>query len=286
MAFGRCLPFLKAADLATVLTDNTEGLLMLPGKLPFFPMKPTQMERITSLLERLHPIRCSTPLIRFGPAGDGGYLIPDDLVNIEACFSPGVNNVAGFELDCARAGMKVFMADASVETPPERHPSFVFTKKFVGATSGADFMTFEEWIEQSGISRESDLMLQMDIEGHEYETFISMPPALLERFRIIVVEFHCLDYLFSEPLFRLYSCAFEKILRTHSCVHIHPNNVCPALRIRDFQLPQMAEFTFLRKDRISDSTFETRFPNPLDRDNTVGPTLVLPPSMYRRSRES
>ena len=46
-----------------------------------------------------------------------------------------------------------------------------------------------------------DLLLQMDIDGDEYETLLSMPILLQKRFRIIVVEFHYLDYLFSEPIF-------------------------------------------------------------------------------------
>jgi hypothetical protein len=37
------------------------------------------------------------PLIRLGADGDGGYLVPDDLEDVAACFSPGVDDRASFE---------------------------------------------------------------------------------------------------------------------------------------------------------------------------------------------
>ncbi len=39
-----------------------------------------------------------------GGENDGGYLVPDDLEGIEYCFSPGVSNIATFELDCLNRG--------------------------------------------------------------------------------------------------------------------------------------------------------------------------------------
>lgn len=273
--------FLREEDLAVILSDRTERLLNLPGGLPFFVTKPTAGERIDTLLRSLHPMACSKELIRLGPNGDGGYLVPNDLAGIEACFSPGVSDRAGFERDCAERGMKVFMADASVEGPPESHPQFRFIKKFIGATSRGDFISLGDWFKSSLPEGSGDLLLQMDIEGYEYEALLSLPEDWQPRFRIMVVEFHFLDYLFSEPLFAIYSKVFEKLLSTHTCVHIHPNNVCTALKVGQLQIPQMAEFTFLRHDRVSNPAFARTFPHMLDRDNCGRPPLPLPKSCYR-----
>lgn len=54
---------------------------------------------------------CDKGLIRLGPMSYEGYLIPDDLEGIEACFSPSVGFNSIFEKDCADRGMKVFLAD-------------------------------------------------------------------------------------------------------------------------------------------------------------------------------
>ena len=273
--------FLQEVGLGLIMTDNTENILSLPGKLPFFPTETTNPTKVNTLIRRLHPVTCDKELIRLGPEGDGGYLVPNDLQGIEACFSPGVSNVFGFERECAERGMRVFMADASVESPPEVRPQFQFTKKFIGSTTQGDFISFEEWINCSAIDSHADLLLQMDIEGYEYETLLSIPNGLQMRFRIIVVEFHHLDYLFSEPMFSIYSKAFEKLLSTHTCVHIHPNNVRSALKVGKLEIPQIAEFTFLRNDRISHPMFAQQFPHPLDRDNVEKVSLCLPESWYR-----
>ena len=49
------------------------------------------------LLDVLRPQPSPVPLIRVGGNWDGAYLLPDDLKNIAACFSPGVSNTKRFE---------------------------------------------------------------------------------------------------------------------------------------------------------------------------------------------
>ena len=276
------LTFLGKVDLSMIMSNNTERLLNLPGKLPFFPTPVTALEKVHDLIASLHPIACSKELIRLGPEGDGGYLIPNDLEGIETCFSPGVCDVAGFETDCAKRGMTIFMADASVAKPPVENPHFRFVRKFIGADTTGEFISLEDWVRNETGESQADLLLQMDIEGYEYETFLSTPSAILARFRIMVVEFHDLERLFSDPVFPIYREVFKKILRTHMCVHIHPNNYCCPIRVRNEDFPAMAEFTFLRKDRIENPSFSSSFPHPLDKDNTAKKSVVLPQSFYRR----
>jgi len=184
----------------------------------------TRQSDVQSLLNKLKPVSFGGELIRLGSNGDGGYLVPDDLAGITACFSPGVDQVSGFERDCAELDMKVFMADRSVEKPAESHELFEFTKKYIGVTTNDDFMTLDDWV-SSGIPEEQgDLLLQIDIEGFEYETFLNVSDVLLSRFRIIVAEFHYLDRLWNKPYFEIASRVFDRLLQTHSCVHNHPNN--------------------------------------------------------------
>jgi hypothetical protein len=242
----------------------------------------TDSNKIQSLLQKLYPVSCDKELIRFGPKGDGGYLLPNDLEGIEACFSPGVAFVSGFEKDCADLGMKIFLADKSVEQPTEVHKLFSFTKKFVGVTSNDDFITMDNWVASSLPESQSDLLLQIDIEGYEYEVFLSISDKLMRRFRIIVVEFHYLKQLWNSPFFKLAARAFEKILQTHTCVHIHPNNRFGSIQKKGLDIPHLLEFTFLRNDRIANPSYQNVFPNPLDYDNTDNPPLILPKCWYIR----
>jgi hypothetical protein len=236
----------------------------------------TDLLQLMRLIAALSPVATDKQLIRVGPLGDGGYLIPDDLQGIEACFSPGVSMVSGFEKQCADAGMAVFLADASVDGPAESHPRFSFTKKFVGITNDDFFMTMDNWVKDSVLGTTSDLLLQIDIEGYEYEVFIGMSDALLRRFRIIVAEFHDLHQLWDRPRFEIASRVFEKVMQTHVCVHIHPNNVAGCVTMAGIEIPRLAEFTFLRRDRILHISPAMQFPHPLDRDNTNNIPLRLP----------
>lgn len=238
--------------------------------------KSTPPDVLMGLIRSLAPVMPPQGLDRLGPASDGGYLVPDDLEGITACFSPGVNKVSDFELDCANRGMQVFLADRSVDGPATEHVAFSFTKRYIGAFTDDDFMTLDDWVNASLPGDASDLLLQMDIEGFEYEVILGTSESLLWRFRIVVCEFHWLDDLFSQAFFQTASRAFYKLLRTHSCVHIHPNNYAGIVQFRGIQIPRLMEFTFLRNDRLEKSVHQKRFPHPLDADNCNKPGIRLP----------
>lgn len=246
----------------------------------------TPVDQIRTLIRQLHPLAPPKPFIRLGPAGDGGYLVPDDLEGITTCFSPGVGGIAGFEHDCANRGMTVFMADASVDGPPSHHPAFRFCKRFIGALTDEQYITLDDWVQQSlPAGSTDDLLLQMDIEGSEYEVLLATSTDLLRQFRIIVIEFHYLDQLWNKFFFRVAGRAIAKLLQTHACVHIHPNNQRGAMTLSDITIPRTMEFTFLRRDRLTGEHYRRDFPHPLDHTNTVRDGLSLPKCWYGGIRD-
>lgn len=274
--YGQCEPFMEVTKYLRYL------LMKILGVADVFPTRTTSKDDLNSHLQSLHPVSCNKELIRLGPQGDGGYLIPNDLEGIEACFSPGVSFESGFEKDCADLGMKIFLADKSIDQPAETHKLFYFTQKFIGVTTNNDFMTINNWVTSSLPESHSDLLLQMDIEGYEYEVILSMADIIMRRFRIIVVEFHQLHMLWSMPFFSIAARAFDKILQTHACVHIHPNNCCGSLQKRGLTIPRLMEFTFLRNDRITNALYQNEFPNPLDSDNYSDKRhITLPECWYK-----
>jgi hypothetical protein len=247
----------------------------------------TGSDDILNLIQAVRPVVLDRPLIRLGPRGDGGYLVVDDLDGVAACFSPGVSTISGFEEALAVRGMRVFLADASVAGPAVNHPRFEFLKKYIGAISTADFVTMEDWVNASlPHDRSSDLLLQMDIEGYEYEALLSTPAPLLRRFRQIIVEFHHLEQLWSRPFFDIASRVFRKLTQYHSCVHIHPNNCCGDYDYAGIRVPRVAEFTFARNDRSRVISSVAELPNPLDHDNTALPHVRLHQAWYRSPDES
>lgn len=238
----------------------------------------TRAERddVAALVSSLRPRRCGFELIRLGPDTDGGYLVPDDLAEIAAVFSPGVGHSCGFELACIDRGMKAFLADGSIDEAPCRHQALSFRKTFIGVATTADTLSLSDWIDSSGVPAAADLLLQMDIEGGEFDVLHDLPTADLRRFRILVVEFHRLQRLWQPPFFATTTAMFSRLLETHACVHIHPNNCCGVHTAYGIEIPRTMEFTFLRRDRVAAGGPVPRFPHPLDRDNLPKPAVRLP----------
>lgn len=251
-----------------------EFQLKLPDTVP--------AEEVITFLEKLHPINPGIEMIRIGPKKDGGYLLPNDLVGIKACFSPGVDIESRFELELAEKGMEIFMADYSIEKPSVDHPKFHFTKKFLGADDMGIYMTLDSWAsEELPADDHSDLLLQMDIEGFEYDSLLAISRPLLDRCRIIVIEFHQLDRMFDRYFFNQLNRIFKKLLANHTVVHIHPNNYVKPVKIRGIEIPDCIEITLIRNDRFTSSEYFTNFPHPLDETSTDKEDIVLPKFWYR-----
>lgn len=258
-----------------------DSLLRALGLTGLHAVRRTRRADLAGLIHALRPLETGRDLVRVGPDGDGGYLLPDDLDGIEYAFSPGVSDESGFEADLARRGMQVMLADYSVDGPAEQNDSFRFEKRFVGSFPSDTTMTMDDWKARTIGDYDGDLLLQMDIEGAEFETILAMSPELLGQFRIIVIEFHYLHQLWNKPWFLQVRRAFDKLLATHSVVHIHPNNCCGSFKSRGLTIPRIAEFTFYRNDRFTPEGVCSTFPHPLDRENTAKKPLVLPACWYR-----
>jgi len=243
----------------------------------------SQLREVLSLLERLQPQDCARPLIRLGGQRDGGYLVPDDLEGIRYCFSPGVSKTADFEHHLSLRNIHSFLADYSVSGPPMQQPEFVFDKRHLGVTDREPFITLESWKRKYLPDYHDDLLLQMDIEGAEYEVMLSTPLELLRCFRIMVIECHELERIFEPFALRLYRACFDKLLSEFMVVHAHANNCSGSVRYGDLEIPSVIEFTFYNRARITRHVPQRIFPHPLDTDNCAElPPLDLP-KVWRRA---
>lgn len=245
----------------------------------------TERERLAAFLASVRPRDTGHGLIRLGGEADGGYLLPDDLEGVTACFSPGVSNVADFESDLAARGIECFLADRSVDGPPSANPRFHFEKMFLGPVDDEGHMRLETWMDRCAPASgraDDDLILQMDIEGAEYGVIVDTATETFRRFRILVIEFHDLNGLLLRHGFGLIQLCFTKLLKDFTVVHIHPNNCAPVARFEEFTIPWVMEFTLLRKDRFARAEAALTFPHPLDRPNGAQfPDIRLPDCWFR-----
>ena len=238
--------------------------------------------RLLNLVQALRPVKTKYPLIRVGGKNDGGYLLPDDLSGISMCFSPGVAETATFESDLLKRGIWSHLADASVDEPPMGLTVASFTKKFLGVVNDEEYMTLEYWVKREA-PLTGDLLLQMDIEGAEYQTIIATPIDILRRFRIIAVEVHDVQAWFNNPIaWETVQDFFSKLLADFRVVHNHPNNNCPFIDVGGFLMPIVFELTLLRKDRAIPEGYCDQFPHPLDQPNVTNKDdRPLPEGWYK-----
>ena len=240
----------------------------------------SDIEELKSFIEQLYPVQTDFELIRIGSDKDGGYLIPNDLNGIKTCFSPGTSDNCSFELDLANNfGITSYMCDWSVNDSPITHDNLIFQKKYLGVTNNDKHLRLESWFDS--VKPNKDSILQMDIEGSEYNVILDTNNRTLSNFRILVIEFHDLDMLFNQIGYKTISSTFEKLLENFKVVHIHPNNCCSFYEYGGVKIPKVMEFTFLNKNRIKYYENSSKFPHKLDIDNTKNKTIDLPRNWYK-----
>jgi hypothetical protein len=257
---------------------NEHGQFMMQPE--YYTAGPTSRDTLFSFISSLCPVRVERGLIRLGALADGGYLVPNDLDGIAACFSPGVAFDATFEQAVLARGIPCYLADPSVSGAPISHPLIDFTRAFLGLWNDEHTVTLDHWI-NTKLPQPGDLLLQMDIEGSEWPIMLNVSDDLLRRFRIIVVELHGLDHLTHKFGFRLISAAIQRLLKHFMVVHLHPNNFAPSVVAEGLEIPVVLEMTLLRRDRALPTGY-AQFPHPLDvKNNPHGRDLALTPPWYR-----
>lgn len=233
---------------------------------------------VRTLIKSLVPVAIEQPLIRIGGQGDGGYLLPDDLAELSSAISLGISTEISFDLEMASRGVPVFMADASVDGPPVEHSKFYFHRKFVDVFEDDNNMRLDTLCQSEVVAEGGDRILQMDIEGAEYRVLLDLSDEVLRSFRIMVIEFHAMDRMFASFPLQIVRATFQKLLRHHHVVHIHPNNVTTPISRHGIEINSVMEFTFFRKDRAKVKPGKIlEFPHQLDRNNIANrPSVVLP----------
>jgi hypothetical protein len=189
---------------------------------------------------------------RYGGSEDGSYVFVKEVFeSSKNVYSYGIGSDVSFDKCCAEMGKKVFMYDASIEEPPEFHSNFNFKKEFL--LSG---LIKDHILENGHGEEDTDMILKMDIEGHEYDVINKDIDLIKKHFSQISIEIHGLieeipegwviDDLLKKikPDKILKETFFKNLSKYYNIIHIHGNNHS----YRFFDFPDSLEISFLRKD--------------------------------------
>lgn len=240
--------------------------------------KTSDSRDVFEMISKFRPRDLGIDLIRIGSNNDGGYLIPNNFDGVKACFSPGVSDNSTFEQELSnRFGIKSFLADPTLGPVASTvvGQTFDFEKKFIGGYNSIDRIDLGTWIANKNFDRTDDysLILQMDIEGFEYEVFNAADHLLLSKFRYLVIEFHEIEDWNERNHFNLIRPGLNKIFESFVPIHFHPNNHNQFGWIHGKYFPKCFESTLVNKDFLGEcgSSYSSRpvriFPHPLDQPN-------------------
>ena len=226
----------------------------------------TDETRTQAIFDLLKPYKIDLPFVRIGGDGDGGYVMPDDFAGLQGSYSPGVSDTITFDLDIAKRGVPCFLADASVDGVKTNHPNIRFDKLFLGSRTQGDFISLEDWVTKY-TPKATDLLLQIDIEGAEYEVINATPDNVLAQFRIINIEFHNFHHVFDPEKRERILKTVQKLNQDFYLCHLHANNCAPLGKYRGQKYPEVFEATYIRKNRCRTLPGKVTFPHSLDQPN-------------------
>jgi len=207
-------------------------------------LKKFKKDKVKTFLKKIKIIDSGHKLIRIGANTDGGYLIPNILDQVEYCFSPGVGNSTTFEDHLLKDNIISFLADSTVDYNGKHD----FIKKNLNCFNDEKNITLENWMNEKLHNKlNNKLLLQMDIEGSEIEVIYNTSQECLDRFKIIIIEFHNFEEIFIPLGLKIYNDIFDKILKTHNIVHIHPNNISGTINFLNNKISGLYEITFINK---------------------------------------
>ncbi|WP_299395902.1 DUF268 domain-containing protein [uncultured Desulfovibrio sp.] len=253
-----------AAQRAAVLQSAARRMQQAGDKARFSWSRDAELEaayrRLFTLLTPYDIKGCKK--VRIGGNNDGGYVMPDPGRDGIA-YSFGVSGYSPWDRQMAERGFKVWQFDGTIDDAPDHHPNLFFFKLNIsGKTQPPEGTSnISQILSRFGHAEERNIILQMDIEGAEWDVFETITDDQLRRFRQLIVEFHDLTNREKLPF---YTRIFKKICKTHRVVHFHYNNNGNILGFRDFLVSSLFEITFVRRDAGTFTPSADTFPTAQD----------------------
>jgi hypothetical protein len=220
------------------------------------------------------------PKIRIGHPFDGGYILLEDLCKgIEVVYSFGVDIDVSFDADFSNKYNPTWIRlyDHTINGLPvgDLHPdaepggrgchvrNHVFCKKGIGGSKTEQLDLLENYIIENG-DKGRRMILKMDVEGAEWESFDASSSNTLRLFEQITLELHRMH---DEDLHAIQYRILEKLTHSFYIYHAHLNNSKKPQMVNGLLMPWLLEVSFVRKDLVDAVPTREVFPTELDGPN-------------------
>jgi Methyltransferase FkbM domain len=153
-------------------------------------------QRRQLLWDALQPMTLADcELARYGEAADGGYLLCGNLLaGVSAAYSYGISGYDGWGCQMAtERAVPVHQYDCFDTRRPVCAAPTVFHEECIGtAPATIDGRRFDSLDRQVAANGHADdhIVMKIDVEGAEWDVFLTTSDSMLERIDQLVVEFH------------------------------------------------------------------------------------------------
>lgn len=221
------------------------------------------------LFREIMPVKLANcELERFGEKNDGGYLLCGNLLGaVRAGYSYGISGYDGWGCDVSKKlRVPVHQYDCfNLTRPTCDGGTTVFHGECIGTAAGLQdgrpFDTLAGQIAANGDAGKH-LVVKIDVEGAEWDSFLTAPDAVLQRIDQLAVEFHGFGKGRNLD-------AILRLKRFFHVAHLHWNNYgCVPGQV---PFPSWAYEVLLVNKRVGvvDPTGEPVLPHPLDAPNNA-----------------
>ena len=195
----------------------------------------------------------------FGGKYPTSYVMVDELDGINIAYSFGIGahtwNIA-FDKELANRNIDVYMYDHTINKIAYQNPKFHFHKIGITGKNKKNPMlkSLEEILKENRHLNEKDMILKVDVEYSEQETFVDFPEELLKKFRFLLFEFH-----FANKDLDIYSKVLAKLSKYHQAFYVHCVNCGGVIQIGDLRICSVLEVSYIIKEghefEIDDSIY-------------------------------
>ena len=210
----------------------------------------------------------------FGGKKSTSYVMIDELEGIKIAYSFGIGAPAWyieFDKELADRNIDVYMYDHTINKLAYENPKFHFHR--IGITgknkNNPMLKSLEDILKENGHLNEKDMILKVDVEYAEWESFIDFPEELLKKFRFLLFEFH-----FNEKNLDIYAKVLSKLSKYHQAFYVHCVNCGNVVQIGDIRICSALEVSYIIKEGHEFEIDDSIYPIP-EFDTKCDPNRVL-----------
>ncbi|MHB1903751.1 MAG: class I SAM-dependent methyltransferase [Ferrimicrobium sp.] len=232
----------------------------------FSPGDAKHLLDLESLLAPATPLGAT--FVRVGGDNDGGYVMVDRGLNDTSVYNFGIGAEVTWDQAMADRGNTIYQFDHTIEEPPPVVGKTVFQRLGLGAITADGFVSLGDALRRNGDQDRDDLVLNIDIEGGEWDILPTFDEKDMTPFSQIVIELHNLLAWVHDIDFRdRVMCSLDVLNQTHQIVHVHANNYGGRGVAGSVMSYDVLEATLLRRADWKFVAHRDTLPLALDRPN-------------------